>query len=105
MAQKFETFSLEKHQGVLSVRLNRPQVRNAFNALVIEELTQLFDGPVAEPDVRMVVLRGEGKSFCAGGDLNWMQSSPSEFSMRLSSINPSLHDPLMSIAWFTTVWM
>lgn len=53
--------------------LNRPDVRNAFNETVIEELSRVFKTDVSQPEVRVVVLRGNGAVFCAGGDLNWMR--------------------------------
>lgn len=56
---------------VLRVALNRPEVRNALDDAVIAELTAIFQQ--LEPGVRAVVLSGEGKTFCAGGDLGWMQ--------------------------------
>jgi methylglutaconyl-CoA hydratase len=62
-------------RGVLTLSLNRPGVRNAFNDEVIEELTQLFQTDVLREQVRVVVLGGEGPTFCAGGDLNWMKRS------------------------------
>lgn len=62
-------------RGVLTVTLNRPEVRNAFNEVVIDELTQVFKRDVQQPAVRAVVLRGEGSVFCAGGDLNWMKKA------------------------------
>ncbi|MBI2711896.1 MAG: enoyl-CoA hydratase/isomerase family protein [Bdellovibrio sp.] len=62
-------------RGVLYVTLNRPEVRNAFNDQVIEDLTRTFSEDAKKNDVRAVVLAGEGASFCAGGDLNWMKRS------------------------------
>jgi methylglutaconyl-CoA hydratase len=61
--------------GVLNVTLNRPEVRNAFNEVVIGELTRVFAEDARRPEVRAVVLRGEGPAFCAGGDLNWMKKA------------------------------
>jgi methylglutaconyl-CoA hydratase len=61
--------------GVLSVSLNRPEVRNAFNETVIDELSQVFSTDALDPAVRAIVLRGEGSVFCAGGDLNWMKQA------------------------------
>ena len=54
--------------------LNRPEVRNAFNDGVIAELTAAFRGFAADPELRVVVLGGHGKAFCAGADLNWMRA-------------------------------
>lgn len=60
-----------QHGPVLTVTLNRPGVRNAFNEALIAELTAWARRPL--PDgVRVAVLRGEGKVFCAGADLTWM---------------------------------
>ena len=59
---------------VAEVWLNRPEVRNAFNDGVIAELTAAFRGFAADPALRVVVLGGHGKAFCAGADLNWMRA-------------------------------
>ncbi len=56
---------------LVTVSLNRPQVRNAFNEELIGELTAWATGPLA-PGVRVAILRGEGPHFCAGADLTWM---------------------------------
>jgi methylglutaconyl-CoA hydratase len=59
--------------AVLHVTLNRPEVRNAFNDELIAELTTTFNK--VGPETRAVILSGEGKSFCAGGDLEWMRKA------------------------------
>ena len=56
---------------VMTVSLNRPQVRNAFNEELIGELTAWAASPLPV-GVRVAVLRGEGGHFCAGADLGWM---------------------------------
>jgi len=61
--------------GIATITLNRPEVHNAFNEAVMDELTALVKKAGDDKDVRAVVLRGNGKSFCAGGDLNWMRKS------------------------------
>lgn len=63
---------LNKH-GVACVTLNRPEVHNAINEDMIRELTDCFVMLGRHLDVRVITLRGEGKSFCGGGDLNWMK--------------------------------
>lgn len=60
---------------VLTVSLHRPEVKNAFNAELIRELTDVAAYVDSRAEVRLVVLRGEGTAFCAGGDLNWMRAS------------------------------
>src|ERR1700753_3663164 len=59
--------------GVATVTLNRPDVRNAFNEAMIAELTSAFNALNDRDDVRAVVLAANGKAFCAGADLNWMK--------------------------------
>jgi methylglutaconyl-CoA hydratase len=59
---------------VAEVWLNRPEVRNAFNDGVIQELTDAFRQLGADPSLRAIVLGGRGKAFCAGADLSWMRS-------------------------------
>lgn len=59
--------------GVAVVTLNRPEVHNAFNAELIAELTDVFAMIADQPGIRMMILRGEGKSFSAGADLEWMK--------------------------------
>jgi methylglutaconyl-CoA hydratase len=54
------------------VTLNRPDVRNAFNEHVIDELTRWADATGRDTAVRCVILAGAGKVFCAGADLAWM---------------------------------
>ncbi|NUN49145.1 MAG: enoyl-CoA hydratase/isomerase family protein [Candidatus Brocadiae bacterium] len=62
---------------VVRVTLNRPEMHNAFNEDVILEITDCFERIGRDEETRLVVLTGAGKSFCAGGDLNWMQKSVS----------------------------
>ncbi len=59
---------------VARVFLNRPQVRNAFNETSIGELTNVFAELGRDPHLRVVVLGGHGKAFCAGADLSWMRA-------------------------------
>lgn len=60
-------------RGVATLSLNRPEVHNAFDDVVIGELNAAIDSYARHPDVRLLVLRAEGKSFSAGADLGWMK--------------------------------
>src|SRR5512144_1383679 len=62
-----------RSDGVATVTLDRPEVHNAFDDEVIAELMQAFRRLGADPAVRVVVLRAEGKSFSAGADLTLME--------------------------------
>ena len=63
---------IERDDDVLRVTLARPESRNAFDATLIGELAEAF---VDVGTVRAVVLSGEGQSFCAGADVEWMRAS------------------------------
>jgi len=73
MSAGFSTLSVARSGPVLTVKLNRPEVRNAFDETMIAELTAAFGAVAAEEGVRVVVLCGEGKTFCAGADVRWMR--------------------------------
>ena len=60
-------------QGISTLTLNRPEIHNAFNDEMIVQITGLFK-EVDAKNTRLVIVRGNGKSFCAGADLNWMKS-------------------------------
>lgn len=60
-------------QGVATLTLNRPDIHNAFNDEMIYEIIQVFKEYEKDDKVRVVLLKGNGKSFCAGADLNWMK--------------------------------
>jgi len=68
-----KTIELEVKNEIGTIWLNRPEIHNAFNEVMISELIQLFEEINDREDIRVVILRGRGKSFCAGADLNWMR--------------------------------
>ena len=55
------------------VNLDRPESRNALNAEMIHELTEAFDWLNGRDDIRVIILKGNGRAFCAGADLNYMK--------------------------------
>jgi methylglutaconyl-CoA hydratase len=59
---------------VARLRLDRPELHNAFDATLISELRAAIDAVGAAPEVRVVVLEGSGTSFSAGADLGWMRA-------------------------------
>jgi methylglutaconyl-CoA hydratase len=62
------------HDGPIArLTLNRPDMRNAFDDTLIAALTGAVQAAVNDPAVRVLLLTGAGKAFCAGGDLNWMR--------------------------------
>ena len=70
-----ETIKTEQRGQAFWVTLDRPEVKNAFNDVVIRELREVF--AALPKEARVVVLTGAGSVFCAGADVNWMKKSKS----------------------------
>ena len=64
-----------KQGAVSEVILNRPEVRNATSDVTLKELTRAFRELSKRSNLRAVVVKGEGKDFCAGADINWMRTA------------------------------
>lgn len=73
METKFETIEFSISESLITLTFNRPEVHNAFNDVMIKELLEAFTTISESKDVRVIILTGRGKSFCAGADLNWMR--------------------------------
>jgi methylglutaconyl-CoA hydratase len=70
----YETLHIEIDQrGVAYVKLNLPDIRNALSEQMIADLADMAQTLGVREDIRAIVLSGEGKVFCAGGDLKWMK--------------------------------
>ncbi|RLF59383.1 MAG: enoyl-CoA hydratase [Thermoplasmata archaeon] len=70
----YETLDVKQENDIVTISLNRPDVHNAMNEQLMKELTQCFQEMSKDKKVRIIILTGNGKSFCAGADLNWMKS-------------------------------
>ncbi|RQS74467.1 enoyl-CoA hydratase [Burkholderia sp. Bp8963] len=66
----------DDHEGVVTLRLNRPQQFNALSEAMLASLHDAFAALASDPHVRCVVLAAEGKAFCAGHDLREMRGKP-----------------------------
>ncbi len=73
----FETVIFAKGDGIASVTLNRPHVLNVYNLQMRDELFEVFSAIAEDDEVRVLVLNGEGRAFCAGADLSEFGSAPS----------------------------
>jgi methylglutaconyl-CoA hydratase len=69
----YQTIIFSQQYEIARLSLNRPDVHNAFNSLMISELDDAFEKVRGNKSLRVVVLTGQGKSFCAGADINWMR--------------------------------
>jgi len=71
----FKTIATVTNGQVVTLWLARPETHNSFNDVMISEITTFFTELEREDNLRIIVIRGEGKSFCSGADLAWMRKS------------------------------
>jgi methylglutaconyl-CoA hydratase len=95
--RKFETIETTLDQGILTLFLNRPEVHNAFNETMLREVTEVFES-AGRPEILCIVLRGRGKSFCAGVDLQWMKA------VSQNSYEQNYHESLLLSKCFETIY-
>lgn len=67
-----DTIRVENRSGLAVITLNRPEAYNAFDLQMVGELAKLLVGMALDPGVAGMVVTGQGKAFCAGGDLKWL---------------------------------
>lgn len=68
----FKTIKIQLGESMACINFDRPESRNALNATMIHELTEAMDWLGGRDDIRVIILKGNGKAFCAGADLNYM---------------------------------
>jgi methylglutaconyl-CoA hydratase len=71
------TLRVERDGPIARVTLARPEIRNAFDEVAIQEITRVFLSFTDDTETRVVVLAGEGPIFCAGADVGWMRRAGS----------------------------
>ncbi|MDR3349782.1 MAG: enoyl-CoA hydratase/isomerase family protein [Acidaminococcales bacterium] len=69
----YKCLSCELKDGIATIKMNRPKELNAMSTPMFEELLDLFPKVDLDPNVRVVILTGEGRAFCAGGDVAEMK--------------------------------
>ncbi len=69
----YETLRCARDGANASITLNRPELHNAFNDTVIADMTAALEAAEHDNSIHAVIISGEGKSFCAGADTNWMR--------------------------------
>ncbi len=72
--KRFETLEFEQQNDLGILWFNRPDIHNAFNERMISEIIEAIEWVNGMDEIRVLILRGRGKSFCAGADLNWMRA-------------------------------
>ena len=73
----FETLIYEKEGAVARISLDRPEVLNAYNVQMRDDFSEALGAVAVDPEVRALLVTGEGRAFCAGADLTEFGSAPS----------------------------
>jgi methylglutaconyl-CoA hydratase len=99
------TLRIERSGPRADVVLARPDVRNAFDEVLVREIREAFEGLGADGSVRAIVLRGDGPVFCAGADLEWMRrmAAAAERGAGAPGEDPNLGDARALAAAFRAV--
>ena len=88
---------VKKSDGIASVLLNRPEAFNAFNMELVESLAANAITLAADESVRGIIISGEGKAFCAGGDLKWALGFPHGPSAAFHELAARFHQAILEI--------
>ncbi|MGK2286360.1 enoyl-CoA hydratase-related protein [Pedomonas sp. V897] len=90
MKRDYETIVFDSSDGIAVITLNRPEVMNAINQQMVEELLAAFDQAENDPDVRVIILTGSGtRAFCAGADVSG-GSATFDYAKRPAAARPTL---------------
>jgi len=72
---QYQTIKITKKNASVFITLNRPEVHNALNDVMISELTAAVKASEKDSTIRYLFISGEGKSLCAGADIHWMRKA------------------------------
>ena len=92
-----EPVTITQDEGITKVILNRPAVFNAFDYDMVEHFARHVVMLAVDDNVRGVVISGEGKGFCAGGDIKWVSEFPLGPSAAFHKLAASFHQAILEI--------
>jgi 2-(1,2-epoxy-1,2-dihydrophenyl)acetyl-CoA isomerase len=100
---EFETIIFEKEEGVGRIILNRPEAMNALNNKMREELISAIEETEKDIEIRVLVITGKGRAFCAGGDVKGMGTqerpiNPSQIILRLANLEKPVISAVNGVA-------
>lgn len=100
---EFETIIFEKKEGVGRFILNRPEAMNALNNKMREELISAIEETEKDIEIRVLVITGKGRAFCAGGDVKGMGTqerpiNPSQIILRLANLEKPVISAVNGVA-------
>ena len=94
----YETLKFDIAENIATIKLSRPDAANALNLKMSEELHEVSIICSTSPDIRAVVLTGEGKIFCAGGDLNLFKDAGDQKEALLLRMATILHAAVIRLS-------
>lgn len=92
-----ELVNIKKAEGIATVLLNRPEAFNAFNMELVESLAAHIIALAGDGGVRGIIISGEGKAFCAGGDLKWALAFPPNPAAAFHELAARFHQTILEI--------
>jgi len=92
-----ESVKITRDGAIACVVLNRPQAYNAFDRDLVASFASLLITLAADPEVRAIVIGGEGKAFCAGGDLKYFLASPQGPARTIHAVAAHFHQAILEI--------
>ena len=81
----------QKHENILEITLNRPDVYNALNLDMMKVLSETLSSAAKANSIKGVLLTGKGKAFCSGGDLKWISEQTDDADSVLYRLAPQFH--------------
>ena len=81
----------QKHENILEITLNRPDVYNALNLDMMKVLSETLSSAAKDSSIKGVLLTGKGKAFCSGGDLKWISEQTDDAGSVLYRLAPQFH--------------
>ena len=100
MEMKYNNIRIQQSEFSATVWMNRPEVRNAMNGMMIGEMCAALESLSADNDLKTIVIRGEGGTFSSGADLKWMRESatgPEEENRSGSGLISQLMEALVKV--------
>lgn len=96
-SQKFEDLIVEKVEHVLWITLNRPEASNAYSTMMVSNLCAVLKAADLDTDIRVMVITGAGKNFCAGGDVKAMINKTGMFAGESNELRESYQSGIQQI--------
>jgi 2-(1,2-epoxy-1,2-dihydrophenyl)acetyl-CoA isomerase len=92
-----ELVTINKSDGIALLTLTRPETFNAFNLEMIESLAGHLITLAVDQDIRAVIISGDGRAFCAGGDLKWVLTFPQGPPAGFHELSARFHQAILEI--------